>query len=162
MNTDKSNMTESFEDYLLRHPYKDTRSFTKDDWELSMYERWSEENGFITKPEQDNSNIVSNSESLQEMAERMASTLYNKDDYSLWDTSDASAWIRRVDNIILGAEWKEEQLKPIIQSHAELLCIMKDLAYNNLSFYKLQGTVQAEIISQIEKANKLIRVDSGV
>jgi len=33
----------TFEEYLAEHPYPDTRSFTKDDWETSMYENWFEE-----------------------------------------------------------------------------------------------------------------------
>jgi hypothetical protein len=31
----------SFDDYLKQNPYKETRSFTKEDWEADMWEKWN-------------------------------------------------------------------------------------------------------------------------
>lgn len=33
---------ETFAQFLSKNPYKETRSFTKEDWESSMYEQWKE------------------------------------------------------------------------------------------------------------------------
>lgn len=43
MNKQTTNKEISFEDYLKSHPYTNTRSFGKDEWEASMYEQWKEE-----------------------------------------------------------------------------------------------------------------------
>lgn len=32
----------SFDEYLKQHPYKTTRSFTREDWVFSMWEKWNE------------------------------------------------------------------------------------------------------------------------
>jgi len=31
----------SFDDYLKQNPYKETRSFTKEDWEADIWEKWN-------------------------------------------------------------------------------------------------------------------------
>ena len=31
----------SFDDYLKQNPYKETRSFTKEDWEADVWEKWN-------------------------------------------------------------------------------------------------------------------------
>lgn len=35
--------TKTFEQYLEEHPYPNTRSFTKEDWEGDMWEHWNDE-----------------------------------------------------------------------------------------------------------------------
>lgn len=34
---------QTFEQFLTEHPYKPTRSFTKEEWESSMYEKWKDQ-----------------------------------------------------------------------------------------------------------------------
>jgi hypothetical protein len=36
-------MTKTFEQFLAENPYRLTRSFTEDEWNDSMYERWKDE-----------------------------------------------------------------------------------------------------------------------
>lgn len=45
-------MKKSFEEFLTENPYKPTRSFSEDDWKISMFEWWldSEDDENVTSP----------------------------------------------------------------------------------------------------------------
>ena len=114
------------------------------------------------KTQTDNSNIVV--ESLDEAAIKYADNFYDPKDYK-----DASACTyadlhkNTMVDFKKGANWKEEQLQPLIDSHKELHDIVKGLCvifYKELQTKKMpdEKTDMYPIIkSAIEKANKLIQ-----
>jgi len=101
-------------------------------------------------------------ESLEDFAEYEASVFYNKDNVSIWHTSDATQWKRRKENIILGANWQKEQYKDLIQSHSELLAILEICKYSFSSQISKERAklypkgLAARVFNGIEKANKVI------
>lgn len=153
MKTDNSNIVhESFEDYLIKNPYQDTRSFTKEDWELNMYEKWSEENGMNTIINADSNIVVQ--ESLPHPED------YFQNNKRTFTGVNGGDYLDKED-FIHYANWQKEQLQPLLDSHAELLNIANEY-FHHLSglFYenKLNDNgkeFRNTVLAAIEKANNI-------
>lgn len=101
----------------------------------------------------DNSNL--SSECLQGFAENEANAFYDPNNTSLWDTSDATQWKRKRENIIMGGNWQKKQdaakYKDLIQSHAELLAALKTIVFIGDMSERYESSKRI-----VEKANSII------
>jgi hypothetical protein len=83
----------SFDDYLKQNPYKETRSFTKEDWEADIWEKW-------------NTLYNSKEEPKQETLEQVAKEFVLSHDFSKLTNPNHLA--NRC--FQLGAKWQQERM----------------------------------------------------